>query len=154
LIEVQGKGSSSNCAPAETGNVIFEFYSIPHEFNGLIFVRYLDHVLYNRTSAMVMKPQVREAVGWLVYECEYYITLTWDRDAEPPTLKGGDPKASGLVLLRSDMLEFKRLEVCGLPLQNNCYCHLNSAMPNSKSEYALQSKKRKTQGKIKGETAK
>jgi hypothetical protein len=76
----------------------------------LIFVRYLDHVLYNRTSALTVKPQAREAVGWLVYQCEQYIILSWDRDAEPPTLKGGDPKASGLVLLRSDISELKKIE--------------------------------------------
>jgi hypothetical protein len=80
-----------------------------HGMDKLIFVRYLDYVLYNRASALAMKPQSREAVGWLVYECEQYITLTWDRDAEPPTLKGGDPKASGLVLLKSDVLEMKKL---------------------------------------------
>lgn len=93
-----------------------------------------------------MKPQVREAVGWLVYECDYYITLTWDRDAEPPTLKGGDPKASGLVLLKSDMLEFKKLEVRMLPLQKTSNCHLNSPQPIVKDEYALQPTKRKTHG--------
>ena len=80
------------------------------EFKGLIFVRYVDHVLYNRSSALAMKPQIREAVGWLVYECEQYVTLSWDRDAEPPTLHGGDPKASGLVLLKSEILELKRLD--------------------------------------------
>ena len=149
--EVQGKGSFSRNASAAT---VIEPFGIPCEFKGLIFVRYLDHVIFSRTSALVMKPQIREAVGWLVYECNYYVTLTWDRDSEPPTLKGGDPKASGLVLLKSDMLEFKRLEVCGLPLQNNCYCHLNSASANSNSEYALKTTERKTQGKIKGETAK
>jgi hypothetical protein len=78
-------------------------------FKGLIYVRYLDHVLYNRSVALAMSPQVREATGWLVYQCEQYITLIYDRDAGPPTLKGGDPKASGLVLLRSDIVEFKRL---------------------------------------------
>ncbi len=80
-----------------------------HGMDKLIFVRYLDYVLYNRASALAMKPQSREAVGWLVYECEQYITLTWDRDAEPQTLKGVDPKASGLVLLKSDVLEMKKL---------------------------------------------
>ena len=119
----------------------------------LVYVRYLDHVLFSRCSPLVMKPQLREAVGWLNYECEDYIVLSWDRDADPPSLKGGDPKASGLVLLKSDTLEIKKLEAQVPPLQNNCYCHLNSATANSNSEYALQSKKRKTQGKIKGETA-
>ena len=111
---------------------------------GLIFVRYIDHVLYNRTSAKVMQPQIREAVGWLVYECEQYVTLAWDHDAEPPTLRGGDPKASGLVLLKSDILELKRLKVCQLLLQENSECQLNSPKPIVNDESALQSKKRKT----------
>ena len=118
----------------------------------LVYVRYLDHVLFSRCSPLIMKPQIRETIGWLVYECNDFITLSWDRDAEPPTLKGGDSKASGLVLLKSDILEFKKLEVCGLPLQKNSYWHLNSATPNSKSEYALRPSERKTQ-QIKGETA-
>ena len=43
----------------------------------------------------MMQPQTREAVGWLVYDCDLYVILTWDRDAQPPTLQGGDPKAQG-----------------------------------------------------------
>jgi hypothetical protein len=150
MVEVQGKNSSVVNAPLRLENDLSESYCIPSEFRGLIFIKYLDHVIFNRASALVMKPQVREAVGWLVYECDYYVTLTWDRDAEPPTLKGGDPKASGLVLLKTDIKELKRLE----PLQNNSYCHLNSASANNNSEYALQPKGRKTQTKQKGETAK
>jgi hypothetical protein len=91
--------------PDTTGNAA----ALGTRSNGLILVRYLDHVVYSRTSAFAMKPQVREAVGWLVYECDQYVTLAWDRDAEPPALKGSDPKASGLVLLKSDILELKRI---------------------------------------------
>ena len=80
-----------------------------HGMDKLIFVRYLDYVLYNRASALAMKPQSREAVGWLVYECEQYINLTWDREADQPTLYGGDTKESGLVLLKSVVLEMKKL---------------------------------------------
>jgi hypothetical protein len=83
---------------------------IPAEFRGLVFVRYRDHVMFSRATAEAMQPQIRKAVGWLVYECAQYIILSYDVDDMPPTLKGGDPKASGLVLLRSDILEFKRLE--------------------------------------------
>ena len=119
-------------------------------FKELTFVRYVDHVLYHRTSALSMQPQVRETVGWLLYECEQYVTLTWDQDAEPPTLKGGDPKASGMVLLKSDILELKRLEVHEIPLQKNSNCHLNFSETIVKGEYALQPKKRKTQN-VKGE---
>lgn len=118
----------------------------------LVFVRYVDHVLYNRASALVMKPQVRKAVGWLVYECEEYVTLTWDCDDEPPTLHGGDPKASGLVLLKSDILELKRLDSHGRPLKENSECHLNCKRSIDRGEYALQPKKRKTRRQTKRET--
>jgi hypothetical protein len=115
-------GESAPVIAADASSQILTSIS---EFKGLIYVRYLDHVLYNRSMALAMTPQVRETIGWLVYECEQYITLTWDKDAGPPTLKGGDPKATGLVLLRSDIVEFKRLEDF-LPLKI-CFEHsLNS----------------------------
>ena len=112
----------------------------------LVSVRYLDHVLYHRASALSMKPQVREAVGWLVYECDQYVTLTWDHDAEPPTLRGGDPKASGLVLLKSDILELKKLGTQPQPLQESPNCHLNSPQPIQEDEYAFRPSERKTHG--------
>jgi len=82
---------------------------MPEMQTSVVKIRYRDHVLYHRGDPLAVKPQVREAVGWLVYECADYITICWDRDAEPPTLRGGDPKASGLVVLRSDILEMKRI---------------------------------------------
>jgi len=75
----------------------------------LAYVRYRDHVLYHRSNPESQSPQIRETVGWLVYEGEEYITICWDRDAGPPTLKGGDPKASGLVILRSDIMEMRKV---------------------------------------------
>ncbi len=112
----------------------------------LVSVRYLDHVLYHRASAPAIKPQVRETVGWLVYECDQYVTLAWDHDAEPPTLRGGDPKASGLVILKTDILELKRLKIHAQPLQGNSRCHLNSQQPTVEDEYAFRSSERKTHG--------
>jgi hypothetical protein len=79
------------------------------ENSNFVYVRYRDHVIYHRGSPEAMRPQIREAVGWLVQECADYIIICWDRDAGPPTLKGGDPKASGLVVLRTDILEMKRI---------------------------------------------
>ena len=63
-----------------------------------------------------MKPQAREAIDWLLYDCELYIILTWDRDTEPPSLHGGDLKASGLVLLKSDILDLQLLKASAQPL--------------------------------------
>ncbi|MCW3998914.1 MAG: hypothetical protein NWE93_01585 [Candidatus Bathyarchaeota archaeon] len=108
----------------------------------LVFVRYVDHVLYNRSSALSMQPQVREAIGWLIYECDNYITLCWDRDAGPPTLHGGDPKASGLVLLKSDILELQKLPAS--PELN-----LNCKQPKQVDEYAFRPSERKTHKEMK-----
>lgn len=104
----------------------------------LIFVRYLDHVLYNRSLAVAMKPQKREAIGWLIYDCDLYVILVWDRDAEPPTLHGGDPKASGLVLLKSDILELRELSAI-------FELNLNCKQPKQEGEYAFRQSERKTQ---------
>jgi len=76
----------------------------------IVYVRYRDHVLYHRGDPALMKPQIRECVGWLVYDCSEYIIVCWDRDAGPPTLKGGDPKASGLVILRPEILELRKVK--------------------------------------------
>jgi hypothetical protein len=97
----------------------------------------------------MMQPQTREAVGWLVYDCDLYVILTWDRDAQPPTLKGGDPKASGLVLLKSDILEFQKLKVCPL-LQKSSNWSLNREEPIQEDEYAFRPSERKTHS-LKGE---
>ena len=72
----------------------------PEEFIGLVYVRYRDHVMFSRVNAEVMQPQVRKAVGWLVYECDVYTIVMYDVDDMPPILRGGDPKASELVVLR------------------------------------------------------
>ena len=145
---VFGKAGSKLCKPVPTTNSDGNISQIPLTiFCRLIFVRYLDHVLYNRTSALAMKPQIREAVGWLVYECEQYIILSWDRDADPPTLHGGDPKASGLVLLRSDILELSRLGTLLLQ-QAESELNLKRSQATSRSEYAFRPSERKTQKRI------
>jgi hypothetical protein len=145
---VFGKQAGSNlCKSPSNGDAGASPPNPNQPFKKLVFVRYSDHVLYNRTSPLVMRPQTREAVGWLIYECKHYVTLSWDRDAEPRTLRGGDVKASGLVLLKSDILVLERLKVETEPPQEKPKWHLNSSEPTTKIEYALPQKKRKTQTK-------
>lgn len=75
----------------------------------LVRIRYRDHVFYHRSDPVAISPQTRETIGWLVYEGPDYVIISWDRDAGPPTLKGGDPKATGLVILRSNILERREI---------------------------------------------
>ncbi len=72
-----------------------------------VYVRYRDHVMFARTSPDIMSPQTRERIGWLVYDGSDYVIVVSDRDSGPATLKGGDSKADGLVILRSCILELK-----------------------------------------------
>jgi hypothetical protein len=136
-----GSIGGTNCKSSLKGDA---GTSPPNSPQQLIFVRYLDHVLYNRNSAVVMKPQTREAVGWLIYDCDLYLILSWDRDAEPPTLHGGDPKASGLVLLKNDILDLQRLNVNLQPLTRNHELNLKSKQAIQEVEYAFRPSERKT----------
>jgi hypothetical protein len=74
-----------------------------------VYVKYRDHILFHHAEPVVLKPQIRETIGWLAYQNEDYIIVCWDRNADSPTLKGGDPQASGLVLLRSDIMELRKI---------------------------------------------
>jgi hypothetical protein len=117
----------------------------PHQLIGqVVFVRYLDHVLYSRSLAIAMKPQTREALGWLIYDCEQYVIVCWDRDADPPTLRGGDPKASGLVLLKSDIIALERLRLKADFSHEDSKRFLNSPKPTGRDEYAFRPTERKT----------
>jgi hypothetical protein len=139
-IKTKARGTTPKASPKKDAGT-----SPPNPTQQLIFVRYLDHVLYNRSPAIAMKPQTRDAIGWLVYNCEQYLVLSWDRDAEPPTLHGGDSKASGLVLLKNDILDLQRLDVHPQSLPENYELNLKSKQHKEESEFALQPKKRKTQ---------
>ncbi len=74
-----------------------------------IYCRYKDHVHFHRSGPDVMAPQIRECWGILHYACREYVIVVWDRDTGPPSLKGRDGKASGLVILREEIQELRRL---------------------------------------------
>ncbi len=74
-----------------------------------VYCKYMDHVQGHRVDPLVVSPQVRECLAWLVYRCPEYVTLVLDRDAGPPMLKSGDRKADVLCLLRGDIVELRRL---------------------------------------------
>jgi hypothetical protein len=73
--------------------------------------------------------------------------LTWDKDAGPPTLKGGDPKASGLVLLKSNILRLVTFFPEPLPPQKSSNWSLNRKQSIQEDEYAFRPSERKTQSK-------
>lgn len=86
----------------------------------LVYVRYLDHVLFRYTSPFRHSPVEREAVGWLVKETLEALWIVGDRSTQPLEQQTGSD--SGLVILKSDVLEMKRLD------QRTCikYCSASS----------------------------
>ena len=74
----------------------------------LVYVRYVDHVLFRKADPSLLKPCVREVVGWLVRESDEAVCLSLDRAVEP--LPFEKPAESGFVILKSDILEMRRIE--------------------------------------------
>jgi hypothetical protein len=113
--------------------------AIPH--GSVVYIRYLDHVLYRNTPEILEDAAERETIGWLTQENKELLCIQHDRTTE--NLQNASGTASGLVLLKSCILEIR-----ALPLQNTSRWPLISRNDiKGNAEYALQIAKRKTQPK-------
>src|SRR2546422_919179 len=75
------------------------------EKGSLIFLRYMDHVLFKDIDPCNIKPWTRETVGWLDYEDPHYVRIVWERFAMPDPPKESKPRATGLVILKKAIIE-------------------------------------------------
>ena len=75
-----------------------------------IYVRYKDHTLFRNAEANHYKPAIRETVGWLIKENEDAVWILWDRSVQKLPHERIRPEESGLVVLKSEILELRRLE--------------------------------------------
>jgi hypothetical protein len=110
-----------------------------------VYVRYKDHVLFRNVQEPICEYAERETVGWLIGEDSEIVCIDWDRNFKTfADYKTGCN--SGLVILKSCILE-----ICPLPLQNLSRCPLSCQSTKlSSTEYAPQTKKRKTQKRRNG----
>ena len=76
---------------------------------GLVYVRYLDHVLFKDVDPNLYKPFIRETIGWLDYEDKECLRIVWERFAIPDPPNESKPRATGLVILKKAILEIRRL---------------------------------------------
>ena len=74
----------------------------------LVYMKYVDHVLFRNADSSLLRPYVREVVGWLVRETDEALCLCHDRAVEP--LPFEKPSESGLIILKSDVLERREVE--------------------------------------------
>ena len=74
----------------------------------LVYVKYVDHVLFRNVDPNLLKPCIREVVGWLVRETDEVLCLCHDRAIE--LLPFEKHSESGLIILKSDVLERREIE--------------------------------------------
>jgi len=75
----------------------------------IIYVRYYDHVLFRSADPGLFQPAVRETVGWLIKENDAAVWILWDRSMEPLPHERVPASESGLVILKSDILEMRKI---------------------------------------------
>lgn len=76
----------------------------------LFYVRYLDHVLFKNVDSGLCKPVMREVAGWLVKENDEALWIVCERSVEKVYAQKVEARESGLVILKSDLLEMKKIE--------------------------------------------
>ena len=89
-----------------------QFESIPSKqgnAGALVYVRYRDHVLFRNADASLFKPALCETVGWLYCETADALWLLWERSVKPLPHERSPTEESGLVLLKSDIVQMRRL---------------------------------------------
>jgi hypothetical protein len=106
----------------------------------VVYIRYLDHVLYRNTPKPIEEPVECETVGWLIGERKDVLSIGNDRTLDKLPYSRG--KGSGFALVKSCIIEVRS------PLQNALDWHLIYRNPNIiNAESALQTTKRKIQPK-------
>jgi len=75
----------------------------------LVYIRYNDHILFKDVDPRLYRPWSRETVGWLDYEDEESVRIVWERFAMPDPPNEAKPRATGLVIMKSAILEMRRI---------------------------------------------
>jgi hypothetical protein len=110
-------------------------------FGSVVYIHYLDHVLFKNTPETVKDAAERETIGWLTHENGKLLCIENDRTLDKLPYSSGS--GSGLVLLKSCIIEIR-----ALPLQDSSGWHLISRNTDFRdAESALQTNKRKIQPK-------
>ena len=80
-----------------------------YEIGFLFHVRYLDHVIFKNVDSGLCKPIMREVVGWLVKENDEAMWIVCDRTVEKVSAQKAQACESGMVILKSGLLEIKKI---------------------------------------------
>jgi len=75
-----------------------------------VYIRYQDHALFRNVDPKSQRPIIQEAMGWLDHEDNDYIRVILAQYREQKVQDGPtEIKATGLVILRSTILEMRKI---------------------------------------------
>jgi hypothetical protein len=100
----------------------------------VVYVMYKDHIVFKNVQNPLAEAMIRETLGWVRKENEELMLIEHDR----PTLQGCCG-FNGVVILKRCIIS-----IVEVPLQSISNNPLNYQGAKQVSEYALQTKKRKT----------
>ena len=79
--------------------------------SSLVYIKYRDHLLFKNANPSNHIPVQRECVGWVRKEDDEAVWVVWDRSVVPLPHERTQPQESGLVILKTDILEIRKLEL-------------------------------------------
>ena len=79
------------------------------KLGSIVMVRYRDHTLFRNTDSSLFHPAIRECVGWVEKESDEALWVLWDKSVRLLPYERVQTKESGLVLLKSDIMEIKMI---------------------------------------------
>lgn len=78
------------------------------KIGSIIYIRYLDHVLFRNSDPNFFEPAIREATGWVIKDDDKALLLVFDKSVNHLPYEKA-PIASGLVVLKDDILEIRKI---------------------------------------------
>ena len=75
----------------------------------MVRIVYRDHILFRNSDHKLYRPALRETVGWVQKENELAVWILWDRSVEKLPHERISAKESGLVTLKTDIMELRRI---------------------------------------------
>lgn len=74
----------------------------------LVYLRYKDHILFrNSNPKLYFDVNMREAVGWLIFESEEFLCISNDRSVYPLP---NEVCESGFSIIKTDIVEIREIK--------------------------------------------
>ena len=82
--------------------------SVNNHSNKLVYIKYRDHILFrNANPKLYFDVNIRETVGWLIFDAETFLCISNDRSVIPLPNEACE---SGLSLNKSDIVELREIK--------------------------------------------